>query len=210
MRSHLVTARVLDAFGTVEWLSERDVFDFEYWPLELYKLQAAPSPREFSGRVAIVTGAGSTIGRAVAARLAREGAHLVLSDGDEKALHQFAMSFPVGTVHVADGDTTAAAIAAFGGVDLLLALASITSTTRDRLGPALQQQGLGGTVVGLVTPSSTDVDLGHPLGTSVRTNVVHVDNAAEPESVAEAVAFLASARAAATDGTTLLVGSKFD
>ncbi len=38
-RSHLVTATVLDTFGEVAWLSEADVFDFDYWPLELYKLQ---------------------------------------------------------------------------------------------------------------------------------------------------------------------------
>jgi len=48
-RSHSVTARVLDAFGVVDWLTERDVFDFEYWPLELYKLQSAPAPCELSG-----------------------------------------------------------------------------------------------------------------------------------------------------------------
>ena len=108
----------------------------------------------------------------------------MLSDSDATELHQFAMSFPIGTVHVSDGDTTAAAIAAFGGVDLLLALDSNTSITRDRLSAALQQQGLGGAVVGLVTPNGADVDLGHPLGTNVRTNVVHVEDAAEPDSVA--------------------------
>jgi rhamnose utilization protein RhaD (predicted bifunctional aldolase and dehydrogenase) len=209
-RSHLVTARVLDAFGAVEWLSERDVFDFEYWPLELYKLQAAPPPRDFSGHVAIIAGAGSAFGRAVADRLAREGAHLVLSGGDANALHELAMSFPIGTAYVVDGDTTGSAIAAFGGVDLLLALDSITGSTRDRLGTALQQQGLGGAVVGLVTPSGADVDLGHALGTKVRTNVVRVEDAAEPDLVAEAVAFLASAHAAATDGSTLVVGSRLD
>jgi rhamnose utilization protein RhaD (predicted bifunctional aldolase and dehydrogenase) len=209
-RSHLVTARVLDAFGTVEWLSERDVFDFEYWPLELYKLQAAPPPRDFSGRVAIVTGAGSAFGRAVAVRLARGGAHLVLSGGDANALNQLAMSFPVGTAHVADGDTIGAAIAAFGGVDLLLELDSITSTTRDRLGAAFQQQGLGGAVVRLVPANGAEVDLGHAFGTEVRTNIVRVDDAADPDLIAEAVAFLASSHAAAANGATLAVGSRLD
>jgi rhamnose utilization protein RhaD (predicted bifunctional aldolase and dehydrogenase) len=38
LRSHLVTATVLDTFGEVAWLSEQDIFDFDYWPLELYKL----------------------------------------------------------------------------------------------------------------------------------------------------------------------------
>ncbi|HEY3764454.1 MAG TPA: class II aldolase/adducin family protein [Gaiellales bacterium] len=38
-RSHLVTAAVLDTFGEVAWLSESDIFDFDYWPLELFKLR---------------------------------------------------------------------------------------------------------------------------------------------------------------------------
>lgn len=38
-RSHLVTATVLDTFGEVAWLSETDIFDFDYWPLELFKLK---------------------------------------------------------------------------------------------------------------------------------------------------------------------------
>lgn len=41
-RSHTVTASVLDAFGEVAWLDESDIFDFDYWPLELRKLQPAP------------------------------------------------------------------------------------------------------------------------------------------------------------------------
>ena len=41
--SHRATAATLDAFGSASWLTERDVFDFEYWPLELYKLTLAPA-----------------------------------------------------------------------------------------------------------------------------------------------------------------------
>ncbi len=43
-RSHTVTARVLDAFGAVEWLDEADIFAFDYWPLELAKLAPTPVP----------------------------------------------------------------------------------------------------------------------------------------------------------------------
>jgi NAD(P)-dependent dehydrogenase (short-subunit alcohol dehydrogenase family) len=42
--------------------------------------------KDFSGRVAAITGAGSGIGRALAASLARRGAHLALSDIDEAGL----------------------------------------------------------------------------------------------------------------------------
>ena len=55
----------------------------EYWPLELYKLTLAPPEKELARRVALVTGGASGIGKAVARRLAQEGAHVVVADLDE-------------------------------------------------------------------------------------------------------------------------------
>jgi NAD(P)-dependent dehydrogenase (short-subunit alcohol dehydrogenase family) len=209
-RSHLVTARVLDAFGEVGWLSERDVFDFDYWPLELYKLQSAPPPREFSGHVVIVTDAGSTVGRAVAARLSREGAHLVLSGDNADTLQQIAASLPEGTVQIAAGDPVTAAIVAFGGVDIIVALGSITRDEMERLRTVLKRQGLGGVVVSLEKARGATVDLGQAIGAGVRTNALRVEEGADPDVAAEAVAFLASSRAAATNRATIPVGSRLN
>ena len=61
-------------------LPQQEAFDIEYWLLEEAKLKRMPPEKEFARSVVIVIGAGSGIGRAVAHRLAREGAHIVCAD----------------------------------------------------------------------------------------------------------------------------------
>ncbi len=78
------------AFGRYLSLSARDAFDVEYWPLELYKLTLAPPEKELARRIALVTGGASGIGRAVARRLAAEGAHVVVGDVDEAGARRVA------------------------------------------------------------------------------------------------------------------------
>src|SRR4029078_13247286 len=55
-----------DAAGGFRSLSEAEAFAIEYWPLERYKLAQAPPPGELQGRVVVVTGGASGIGRAAA------------------------------------------------------------------------------------------------------------------------------------------------
>jgi rhamnulose-1-phosphate aldolase/alcohol dehydrogenase len=58
----------------------QEAFDIEYWLLEEAKLQRMPAEKELARQVIAVVGAGSGIGREVALRLAREGAHVVAVD----------------------------------------------------------------------------------------------------------------------------------
>jgi rhamnulose-1-phosphate aldolase/alcohol dehydrogenase len=74
--------RGAEALSNYEPIDESEKFRIEYWELEEAKLRRLPPPKPLAGRVAFVTGAASGIGRAIAARLAEEGAAVVLADRD--------------------------------------------------------------------------------------------------------------------------------
>ncbi len=133
--SHASVAATLDRFGDASWLDEGEVFDFEYWPLELYKLTLAPPPPELAGTIAIVTGAASGIGREVALDLAARGAQLLLADIDGDGLAETCAGLEH-AVPVA-GDLTDpavvdrvvhSAVGCFGGLDAVVFNAGIAST----------------------------------------------------------------------------------
>lgn len=91
--THSVAARVRDCFGAGVALPSSEIFGFDYWPLELFKLKNRPAPAQFDGQIFIVTGAGSGIGRGIAIELGRRGAHVVLADIEEKGLLEVETEF---------------------------------------------------------------------------------------------------------------------
>ena len=61
-------------------LPQQEAFDSEYWLLEEAKLRRMPPEKELARQVIVVVGAGSGIGKEVAHRLVKEGAHIVCVD----------------------------------------------------------------------------------------------------------------------------------
>jgi rhamnulose-1-phosphate aldolase/alcohol dehydrogenase len=66
-------------------LPQQEAFDIEYWLLEEVKLRRMPPEKELARNIVLVAGAGNGIGKAVAHRLAKEGAHVVCADLDLSA-----------------------------------------------------------------------------------------------------------------------------
>ncbi len=126
------------ALGRYVSLTPKEAFEVEYWPLELYKLTREPPERELARRVALVTGAASGIGKAVARRLAQEGAHVVVADLDEsgakKVADDIVASAGTGralglrmdvTSEMSVSQTFEAATLTYGGLDVVVSNAGI-------------------------------------------------------------------------------------
>ena len=115
-------------------LSRQEAFNIEYWLLEEAKLQRMPPEKPLSRKVALVTGGGGGIGKAIADKLAAEGANVVLTDINEDYLKEANSSYKrdVSTYAVCDvthaediADAYAAACLEFGGVDILVHAAGL-------------------------------------------------------------------------------------
>ncbi|MEE6274321.1 bifunctional aldolase/short-chain dehydrogenase [Georgenia sp. MJ206] len=140
--------RGAEAISTYAPIPESEKFRIEYWALEEAKLARMPRPKPLAARVALVTGAGSGIGKAIAQRLAAEGACVVVGDVNLEGAQEVAAELGGPDIAVAvRADVTSedqvaalveAAALAFGGVDLVVNNAGLSiskplleTTTKD-------------------------------------------------------------------------------
>ncbi|TBH70740.1 bifunctional aldolase/short-chain dehydrogenase [Aquirufa nivalisilvae] len=131
--------RGAEAISKYTSLPRQEAFDIEYWLLEEAKLQRMPKPKSMSGRVAFVTGSAGGIGKAIAKKMAQEGACVVINDVNaermEEAKKEFTALFGKDSVSTVLADVTSQesienamgeACLAFGGVDVIVNNAGIS------------------------------------------------------------------------------------
>ncbi len=116
-----------EAIGKFESISEADMFDCEYWPLEQAKL-GARKELPLAGQIAAVTGAAGAIGTATAKAFAAAGAEVALLDVNLSAASEQAKAIGATALPVACDVTNAESVRAafetiaknFGGVDIVV------------------------------------------------------------------------------------------
>lgn len=131
--------RGAEAVSEYTSLPRQEAFNIEYWLLEEAKLQRMPAAKALSGKIALVTGSAGGIGKAIAKKLADEGACVIINDINEErlqnAMKEFEQQFGRDTaaatlLDVTNNDTIensfAQAALAFGGVDIIVNNAGIS------------------------------------------------------------------------------------
>jgi rhamnulose-1-phosphate aldolase/alcohol dehydrogenase len=131
--------RGAEAISEYTSLPRQEAFNIEYWLLEEAKLQRMPKPKPLSGRIALVTGSGGGIGKAIARKFAQEGACVIINDINQERIdattEEFQKAFGKDTtasvtLNVTDAGSIAAAVdatvLAFGGVDIVVNNAGIS------------------------------------------------------------------------------------
>lgn len=129
------------AINAYQTLSLKETCDFEYWPMENFKLSLLPPEKSFSRKIALITGAAGAIGAAIAASFVKAGASVVLTDiAGEKAevlaaqLNEAAGGKQAVAVQMDVTDENdvkrgfEAATLAFGGLDIFVSNAGIART----------------------------------------------------------------------------------
>ncbi len=119
-----------ESLGGWKALPKKDLFEVEYWSLEQAKLKKAGAAKEMQGKVAVVTGAASGIGRACVERLVDQGAAVIALDINKKITTLYPQKEILGLVcDVTDEQHVKRAledgIIAFGGIDMLVSNAGM-------------------------------------------------------------------------------------
>jgi rhamnulose-1-phosphate aldolase/alcohol dehydrogenase len=126
--------RGAEAISEYVALDHQEAFNIEYWLLEEAKLQRMPPEIPLSRQIAVITGAAGGIGKAIADKLADEGANVVLTDISENLLKEANSTYQTDVSSYAVCDVTSEssvdqafkkACLEFGGVDMVIHCAGL-------------------------------------------------------------------------------------
>jgi NAD(P)-dependent dehydrogenase (short-subunit alcohol dehydrogenase family) len=125
-------------------LPASEAFRIEYWALEEAKIRRQPAAKELSGRIVLVVGGASGIGREVVLMAAERGAHIVVADRELEAANKVAVEAQkvggreaavAAKIDIRDRGAIRAAleatIAAYGGIDILINTAALFPSSAD-------------------------------------------------------------------------------
>ncbi|MBL0708129.1 MAG: SDR family NAD(P)-dependent oxidoreductase [Sulfurimonas sp.] len=121
-----------EKLGGYRALSAAEIFEVEYWSLEQAKLKKSGTSLEFEGRVAVITGGASDMGRSIAQMLNEKGAAVVVLDVDAKVETIFNRADAKGVRcdMTSSSDIKNAielAVKSFGGIDMLVSCENSSS-----------------------------------------------------------------------------------
>ena len=119
-----------EAIGGWKALSEKQIFDMEYWELQQAKLRKDSTSSELQGKVALITGAASGIGLACTEMLHEQGAAVVGLDINPEITQILNQQDRVGahcdiTDNRAVKEAVKMTVRCFGGLDILILNAGI-------------------------------------------------------------------------------------
>ncbi|MEW6684138.1 MAG: bifunctional rhamnulose-1-phosphate aldolase/short-chain dehydrogenase [Nitrospirota bacterium] len=186
--------RAAEALGGYRPLPPRDLCDFEYWPMENFKLTLAPPEKTLSRRIALITGAAGGIGRAIAERLLAEGAVAAMTDVDVDATRKLAEEYNrrFGDGHAVgiEMDVTdersvrrafAETVLTFGGLDIFVSNAGIAHCAPvDRLSRADWERSVAVNATGHLLTSQEAIRIMRAQGIGGAIVVISTKNVLSP------------------------------